>query len=64
MNTAKQIYNQLKQTPFSYGETLSTILENNGKSLSQLPNEDFMFPDNSILRVTNKGIQILEYLQG
>lgn len=63
MNTAKTIFNQLNNLQFSYGETLSLILEHNGKPISQLPTEDFVFPDNSVLRVTNNGIKILELLQ-
>lgn len=63
MNTSKQLYEQLSNKPFSYGEALSTILEHSGKSISSLPKEDFVFPDNSILRVTNTGIELLEFLQ-
>ena len=60
---AKTLYETLNTKPFSYGEFLSTILEHNGKPISPLPNEDFVFPDNSILRLTNNNIQILEFLQ-
>ena len=62
MNKAQTLYNKLQYIPFSYGETVSTILEEQGKPISNLPNEDFVFPDNSILRVTNTGVSILEYL--
>lgn len=62
MNQAQKLYHKLQYIPFSYGETVSTILEQQGKSISNLPNEDFMFPDKSIIRVTNTGIQILEYI--
>jgi hypothetical protein len=60
---SKTLYEQLKTQPFSYGEFLSTILEHQGKPISTLPNEDFLFPDNSILRLTNNNIQLLEFLQ-
>jgi hypothetical protein len=49
--------------PFSYGEYLSAILEHRGRPISGLPNEDFVFPDHSVLRLTNSGIQLLEFLQ-
>lgn len=62
MTIAKTIFNQISQQEFSYGDTLSIILEHNGKSLTSLPNEDFMFSDNSILRVTNKEVKLLEML--
>lgn len=60
---AKTLYETLNNKPFSYGEFLSTILEHKGKPVSTLPNEDFVFPDNSIIRLTNNNIQILEFLQ-
>lgn len=63
MTTSKTLYNTLSTKPFSYGETVSVIIEHNGKSISTLPNEDFVFPDNSVLRVTNNGVQLLEFLQ-
>lgn len=63
MSIANNLYNQLNVKDFSYGETVSTILENKGKSISSLPNEDFIFEDNSVLRVTNSGIRVLEFLQ-
>ena len=63
MNTSKLIYEKLSHQEFSYGEAMSIIQENQGKPLSTLPNEDFIFPDNSVLRVTNQGIQLLEFLQ-
>lgn len=64
MNTSKKIYEQLNEQTFSYGEALSLIFENGGKSISSLPEEDFVFPDNSIIRVTNNGVKLLEFLQG
>lgn len=63
MNTSKYIYEQLSQKSFSYGEALSTILENQGRSISSLPEEDFVFPDNSVIRLTNNGIRLLEFIQ-
>lgn len=63
MSTSKTLYEQLYNKPFSYGEVLSVILEHSGKSISSLPKEDFVFPDNSILRLTNQGIELLEFLQ-
>lgn len=63
MSIANNLYNKLNVKDFSYGETVSTILENKGKSISSLPNEDFIFEDNSVLRVTNSGIRVLEFLQ-
>lgn len=63
MSVAKNLYERLINQPFSYGETVSTILENKGKSISSLPTEDFIFEDNSVLRVTNSGIRVLEFLQ-
>lgn len=63
MNKAKTLYESLNNKPFSYGEFLSTILENQGKPISTLPNEDFVFPDNSVLRLTNDSISLLEFLQ-
>jgi hypothetical protein len=59
----KKIYETLKNSPFSYGEALGIILENNGKPISSLPEEDFVFPDNSVIRLTHSGIQLLEFLQ-
>ena len=63
MSIANNLYDKLKLTEFSYGETVSMILENKGKSISSLPNEDFIFEDNSVLRVTNSGVRVLEFLQ-
>ena len=63
MSISKSLYESLSTKPFSYGEFLSTILENQGKPISSLPNEDFVFPDNSILRLTNNQIKLLEFLQ-
>ena len=63
MTIAKSLLESLNNKPFSYGETISYIIDNKGKAISSLPNEDFVFPDNSTLRVTNTGIQLLEFLQ-
>ena len=63
MSIANNLYNKLNVNEFSYGETVSMILENKGKSISSLPNEDFIFEDNSVLRVTNSGVRVLEFLQ-
>jgi len=63
MSIANNLYDKLKLTEFSYGETVSLILENKGKSISSLPSEDFIFEDNSVLRVTNSGVRVLEFLQ-
>ncbi len=63
MSIANKLYQQLNTKDFSYGETVSTILENRGKAISSLPTEDFIFEDNSVLRVTNNGISVLEFLQ-
>jgi hypothetical protein len=63
MNTSRLLYNELCNKPFSYGEALSTILEHSGKSISSLPREDFVFPDNSVIRLTNHNIELLEFLQ-
>jgi uncharacterized membrane protein YfbV (UPF0208 family) len=57
------LYEQLSDKPFSYGETLSLIQQYKGKAVSSLPMEDFVFPDNSIIRVTNNGIKLMEFLQ-
>lgn len=62
MNKAQQIYNTISSRPFSYGESVSMIMENRGRPISALPEEDFVFEDNSVLRVTNNGIQLLEFL--
>lgn len=62
MTIAKKIYEQLSEHHFSYGDTLSMILDNSGKPISNLPNEDFLFSDNSVLRVTNTGVKLLEML--
>jgi hypothetical protein len=62
MSVARDLYTKFQNKPFSYGETLNVILEHEGKAITSLPNEDFIFPDKSILRVTNNNIQILEYL--
>ncbi len=64
MSINKTIYENLSAKPFSYGEALSVILENNGKPISSLPEEDFVFPDNSVIRLTNNGIRLMEFLQG
>jgi len=63
MSINRTIYENLTNRPFSYGEALSTILENNGKPISSLPEEDFIFPDNSVIRLTNNGIKLMEFLQ-
>lgn len=69
MTKAKELYESLSTKPFSYGEFLSVILEHQGKAISTLPgnsflvNEDFVFPDQSILRLTNSGVKLLEFLQ-
>lgn len=63
MNTSKLIYEKLNHNQFSYGEAISLILEHQGKAISTLPEEDFVFPDNSIIRVTNQGLKLLSLLQ-
>lgn len=63
MNISNKLYSKITNKPFSYGETISTILEHQGKPISSLPNEDFVFPDNSVIRVTNNGVQLMEFLQ-
>ena len=63
MNTSNKIYNTLKDKPFSYGEALSVILENQGRSISNLPEEDFVFPDNSYIRLTHQEIKLVSLLQ-
>jgi hypothetical protein len=63
MNKSKEIYSQFVNKPFSYGEVVSVILENNGRPISSLPQEDFVFPDNSVIRLTNTGVQLLELLE-
>jgi hypothetical protein len=63
MSIAKTIYNQLKNSPYSYGETLNTIFENNGKAISTLPKEDWLFEDGSVIRLTNQGVKVLDLLQ-
>lgn len=63
MKTSNILFEQLSQQQFSYGEAISLILEYQGKPISSLPNEDFIFPDNSVIRVTNNGIQLMEFLQ-
>ncbi len=63
MTKSKELYNRLINRPFSYGESVSLILENQGKPLSTLPTEDFIFPDHSVIRVTNSGVVLLELLQ-
>lgn len=63
MNTSKILYEQLSESSFSYGEALSLILEHQGKAISTLPTEDFVFPDKSVLRLTNTSVQLLEFLQ-
>lgn len=62
MNKAKQLQSKINNKPFSYGESISMILEEQGKPVSALPNEDFVFPDNSVIRVTNTGVTVLEFL--
>lgn len=62
MNKAQQIYNAISNRPFSYGESVSLIMENRGRSISALPEEDFVFEDNSVIRVTNNGVRLLEFL--
>ena len=63
MTKSKELYNRLINRPFSYGESVSLILENQGNPLSTLPTEDFIFPDRSVIRVTNSGVVLLELLQ-
>ncbi len=63
MSKSQEIYTSLSNKPFSYGEAVAIILENSGKPISTLPEEDFVFPDNSVIRVTNTGVQLLEFLQ-
>ena len=63
MTISESIYNTLSNDQFSYGTALSKILEYNGKPISSLPNEDFVFPDHSIIRLTNNGIKIMNLLQ-
>lgn len=63
MSKSQEIYTSLLNKPFSYGEAVAIILENSGKPISTLPEEDFVFPDNSVIRVTNTGVQLLEFLQ-
>lgn len=48
---------------FSYGETLALILENRGSLISNLPEEDYVFEDKSVLRLTNTGCTLLTFLQ-
>lgn len=62
MSKAKQLYESLSSRPFSYGESVSMIMENHGRSISALPEEDFVFEDNSVIRVTNSGVRLLEFL--
>ena len=63
MNTiAQNIHKNLPNT-FSYGETLALIIEHNGTPISSLPNEDFVFEDNSVIRLSNQGVQILQFLK-
>lgn len=62
MNKAQQLYSKITNKPFSYGESISMILEEHGKPISTLPNEDFVFPDNSVIRVSNNGVTVLEFL--
>jgi hypothetical protein len=63
MTIAEQIYESLNESPFSYGETVAKIIENRGKSFSALPEEDFVVPDNSVLRVTNSNLKVLTLLE-
>lgn len=63
MSISSRLHEQLRDAPFSYGEALSLILENKGKAISTLPTEDFVFPDNSVIRLTNNSIQLMEFLQ-
>jgi hypothetical protein len=62
MSKAEQIYKAISARPFSYGESVSIILENKGRPVSSLPEEDFIFEDNSVIRVSNNGISLLEFL--
>lgn len=62
MTDAQRIFNTLSDRPFSYGESVSMIMESRGRAISALPSEDFVFPDNSVLRVTNSGVSLLEFL--
>jgi hypothetical protein len=63
MNTSKTIFEIFNDKPFSYGEALAVILENNGKPISSMPEEDFVFPDKSVIRLTNESIKVVQLLQ-
>ena len=63
MNTSKIIFESLNTKPFSYGEALAIILENNGKPISSMPEEDFVFPDKSVIRLTNESVKVVQLLQ-
>lgn len=66
MTQAEKLYSRLSNREFSYGESISLIMENRGKTISTVSSgsleEDFVFPDNSVLRVTNVGVTLLEFL--
>jgi hypothetical protein len=66
MTKAEKIYSQLTNRAFSYGESVSMILDEQGKPLSTISsggiNEDYVFSDNSVIRVSNNGVSLLEYL--
>lgn len=62
MSIADNIKSKLTNT-FSYGETLSLIIEHKGTPISSLPNEDFVFEDNSVIRLTNTGVHVLQFLK-
>jgi hypothetical protein len=63
MNTSKSIFESLTNKPFSYGEALAVILDNNGKPISTMPEEDFVFPDKSVIRLTNESVKVIQLLQ-
>jgi len=63
MRIADIIFEKLEHCDFSYGDSLSLILEYNGKAISNMPNEDFVFPDSSVIRLTNKEVQLLKLLE-
>lgn len=63
MSIANKIFEKLEPYQFSYGDSLSLILEHNGKAITNMPNEDFVFPDRSVIRLSSKGIQLIELLE-
>lgn len=62
MTVAEKVYNKIKDKEFSYGETLYHIVEEKGIALTPIPREDFVFPDNSVLRLTNKECKVMTLL--